>query len=513
MVKRLVHSTHWGLAALLAICLPFTSFPLVSWLVGSSMVAPLSLLPLLALLFIWFIPYLFRSGSLPYQVTPLLGFSLVSLISAVGAFFLRFPPYKSATLLRGEIEALATLVVGLCFYLVAAAWPRQPKHLYFLLRWINWSGVLVLGWALFQAVVWQWQRNYPDWMWEFQGAVSTSLLLYVDRVNGFAYEPSWLAHQLNMLYLPLWLASVVHGFTAHRLRLWKIHLEHLLLVGGLAVLVLSVSRIGWLTFLVMGAYLIFLLSLRLVRWLQERLVRAGPLAERRVKLIRRWFPVAGGLVLILVYAGMLFGAAYGLSRFDARMQRLFDFSILREKSFFHYANQLVFAERIVFWQAGWEIFNDYPILGVGPGNSGFFFPQKLSAFSWSLTEIRTLIYQWTTLPNIKSLWMRLLAETGLVGFAFFACWWYLLWQSAAYLRRRFFEKLLMLTDGERLLSVIGLAGGFVLIGFLIEGFSLDTFALPYFWISFGLLTAACRLGRRQELLLASVRTKQLDEGR
>ncbi len=510
MVRRLVHSIPWVLAALLAICLPFTSFPLVSRLIGSSMVAPLSLLPLLALLFAWFVPYLFRSGSLPYQVTPLLGFSLVSLASAAGAFFLPFPPYKSANLPHSEVEALATLVVGICFYLVAAAWPRQPKHLYFLLRWINWSGVLVLGWALFQAAVWQWQRNYPDWMWEFQGAVSTSLLLYVDRVNGFAYEPSWLAHQLNMLYLPLWLSAVVHGFTAHRLRLWKIHMEHLLLVGGLAALVLSVSRIGWLTFLVMAAYLILLLSLRLVRWLQERLERAGSSAERRVKRIRRWFPLAGGLVLILVYAGLLFGAAYGLSRFDARMQRLFDFTALREKSFFHYANQLVFAERIVFWQAGWEIFNDYPILGVGLGNSGFFFPQKLSAFSWSLTEIRTLIYQWTTLPNIKSLWVRLLAETGLVGFAFFACWWYLLWQSAAYLRRRFFGKPLALADDRRLFSVLGLAGSFVWIGFLIEGFSLDTFALPYFWITFGLLTAASRLGRCQQQTRAPVESLGLN---
>lgn len=513
MVKRLVESAHWGLAGLLVFCLPFTSFPLVARLIGSGMVAPLSLLPLLALLLVWLVPYLFRSGSLPLQLTPLLGFVMVSLAAAAGAFFLPFPPYKGAALLPSELEALATIIIGICFYLVAAVWPRQQKHLHFLLRWINWSGVLAVGWALFQAGVWRWQRFYPDWMWEFQGTVSSSLLLYVDRVNGFAYEPSWLAHQLNMLYLPLWLSSVIHGYTAHRLHLWKIHLEHLLLAGGLAALVLSVSRIGLLTFLVMVAYLILLLSLRLVRWLQERWVRAGPPDERRVKMIRRWFPIAGALGLFLVYAGLLFGAAFGLSRFDARMQSLFDFSTLREKSFFHYANQLVFAERIVFWQAGWEIFNDYPLLGVGPGNSGFFFPQKLSAFSWSLTEIRTLNYQWTALPNIKSLWIRLLAETGLAGFAFFASWWYLLWQSAAYLRRRYFENLLAHADGERLISTIGLAGSFVLIGFLIEGFSLDTFALPYFWISFGLLTAACRLGWRQKLSRGSTGTERLDEER
>jgi hypothetical protein len=118
------------------------------------------------------------------------------------------------------------------------------------------------------------------------------------------------------------------------------------------------------------------------------------------------------------------------------------------------------------------------------------------------------MYHWTSLPNIKSLWVRLLAETGLVGFAFFACWWYVLWQSAAYLRRKYFVSRLREGSGH-LLSVVGLAGSLVLVGFLIEGFSLDTFALPYYWVSFGLLTAACRLGRQQAR--GAERTENLDE--
>ncbi len=97
-----------------------------------------------------------------------------------------------------------------------------------------------------------------------------------------------------------------------------------------------------------------------------------------------------------------------------------------------------------------------------------------------------MLYQWTTLPNIKSLWVRLLAETGAVGFALFLCWGYVLWRSAQFLR----------AQRDPLLKMVGLAGCFTLIGFLIEGFSLDTFALPYYWLSFGLLTAACELARR-----------------
>ncbi|RPJ42983.1 MAG: hypothetical protein EHM21_12140 [Chloroflexi bacterium] len=480
MVKRLYDSSQWIAAGLMMFLLPFTSFPLVARLTGSQMVAPLSFLPMLILLAIWLVPFLLRSGKFPGQVVPLLAFLAVVLISAAAAFFMPFPVYKGATLLRSEFKALATLLVGSCFYLVITGWAHQAARIRFLLRWINWGGVLLLSWALFQAAVWFRLHTYPDWMWTFQGQTATSLLLYGPRSNGFAYEPSWLSHQLNMLYLPFWTACVVTGFTAHRFRLGKLHFEHLLLLGGVAVLGLSVSRIGWLTFLAMLAFLMLFWNVRLVSWLQRRLFRNQSEDGGKTRLLRIGFIAASALVLCLVYAGLLYGAGYALSRVDPRMAKIFDFATIREQSLFHWANQNVFAERIVFWQVGWEIFNDYPIMGVGLGNAGYFFPQKLSAFSLALTEVRTLMFKWTMLPNIKSLWVRLLAETGVIGFGLFLCWGYVLWQSAWFLR----------AWKDPFFRMVGLAGGLVLVGFIVEGFSLDTFALPYYWFSFGLLTAA-----------------------
>jgi hypothetical protein len=96
------------------------------------------------------------------------------------------------------------------------------------------------------------------------------------------------------------------------------------------------------------------------------------------------------------------------------------------------------------------------------------------------------MYQQTAVPHIKRRWGRLLAETGITGFALFICWCYILWHSAQVLRGQ----------KDRLMRMIGLAGSFVLIGFIVEGFSLDTFALPYYWFSFGLITAACEIMRR-----------------
>lgn len=471
---------------MLAFFLPFTSFPLVANLSGSGMVGPLSILPLLLLLFVWLVPFFLRGGKLPPQVTPLFAFCMAALISSAAAFFIAFPPYKSMTLLNSETKSLVTLAIGLCFYLVLVTWLKDAKRLQFFLRWVNWSGVLVMGWSYFQAFIWFRYHTYPDWMWNIQGHVSNSLLLYVQRVTGFAYEPSWLAHQFNMVYLPFWLAATATGYSAHRMRLGILHFEQILLVGGIGTLVLSVSRIGLLTFIFMIAFLILLWNVQLVRWMQRRLVERFRPTGNRAVLVRQSIAVGSALILVLVYAGILLGAAFGLSRYDVRMARLFDFKTIQDQSFMHYANQLVFAERIVFWQAGWEVFNDNPILGVGLGNAGYFFPKKLSAFSFALNEVRNLIYRQTALPNIKSLWVRLLAETGIIGFAFFVGWIFLLWKSAGFLRSR----------EDRLQKTIGLLGSFALIGFLMEGFSIDTFALPYYWISFALITAVCEQARR-----------------
>ncbi len=75
----------------------------------------------------------------------------------------------------------------------------------------------------------------------------------------------------------------------------------------------------------------------------------------------------------------------------------------------------------------------------------------------------------------------------MVGFGLFLAWGFVLWQSARFLR----------SFNDPMLKMIGLAGSFVIIGFIVEGFSLDTFALPYYWFSFGLLTAACEAARRR----------------
>jgi hypothetical protein len=413
-------------------------------------------------------------------------------VSSALALFLPIPSYREIPRLSNEIKALVTLFIGVFFFLMISSWAGSGERSAFILRWVNWGGLAIIVWSVLQSYFWNRQEFYPDWMNTAQTYFSVPWL-YQARVTGFAFEPSWLAHQLNMLYLPFWLAAAVRGTTVHRLRLGPITLERLLLVGGIVTLWLSVSRIGLLGFVMMVVFLLLLGCLNLVRWLQRLLLKRSLLSGWRLRLARAGVTIGLLVGLLLISLGLLFGVGYVLSRVDIRMKNLFNpqtLTTLRTQNFAHYANQLVFAERFIFWQTGWEVFNDYPVIGVGLGNAGYFFMQKLSPFAWALTEVRTLMYQQQALPNTKSLWSRILAETGILGMACFVSWLFGLWISANWLRRA--------CARNSLAGTIGLAGMCVLIGLLAEGFSVDTFALPYYWVSLGLVAAVFTWNVRHE---------------
>jgi O-antigen ligase len=160
------------------------------------------------------------------------------------------------------------------------------------------------------------------------------------------------------------------------------------------------------------------------------------------------------------------------------MESLFEVDTYQNRNLFSIANEFVFAERILYWQTGWHVFNDYPIFGVGLGNVGFFFEEYMPSFAWALDEPRHLIYQANYQGNVKNLWIRLLSETGIIGFSCFGIWLMLLLLRSYQFQRK----------ESRLHNYWGLVGKIAILTLLIEGFSIDTFALPYYWIIFGFVS-------------------------
>jgi hypothetical protein len=498
MIKKLKHlgplslDIAWVLVVLL---LPITSFPLLSRLAGNTMVAPASFIPLGWLILFWFIFYLTKKGRIPRESIPFLFFITIVLVASASAFFGDTPPFKNANIYREEISAIFTLAIGAAFYLVTSSWLAQSRsRLASTLKWVNISGLIVILWAVIQAVyIFVFHGNYPALLLDFQRLISTRDL-FPTRITSFAFEPSWLAQQLNLLYLPFWFGATIKGWSTFNFRLWKFSLENILLGCGVVVLFLS-SRVGTLALLLIIAFLLMYLNIYLARrihsWSMARFIKYPPLFQ---KITRSFLPILIIFVFLGIYILGSLALVYGLSHVDWRLARFFQITSLAQlkiltSNIYLLFNYLAFAERYVYWVAGWNIFNAHPFLGVGLGNAGFYFQHALPAYGWSLPEVMQVYFQEAFLPNIKSLWVRLLAETGIVGFSSFIVWCYVMLKTAWSMR--------MNTHIQ--FKVIGWFGLFVLIAFIIEGFSTDTFALPYLWISLGIVSAAGAILRNSKL--------------
>lgn len=326
-------------------------------------------------------------------------------------------------------------------------------------------------WSLAQAISWYTQNTYPKWMFDIQGIISRRVL-YRQRVTGLALEPSWLAHQLNMLYLPFWLSSVVNKYSSHRFRIFRISFETVLLIGGMGSLVLTLSRVGYAAFILMFIPVLASVHRHLVEMIKKRVSKASREIRPRIFQSGNWHSI----LLIIGYLSLLIGGLVIYSQIDPRMADLFNFSREQNNPLLRYFNDLKFGDRVIYWLTGWNIFNDYPLIGVGLGNAGFFFPDNILPYGWSLIEVRRLINRASILLNIKSIWFRLLAETGIIGFALFLGWLISILPTIL-------EKI---KSQVKIESVLGLTGLFVMLALVFEGFSIDSFAMPYWWISLGL---------------------------
>ena len=125
---------------------------------------------------------------------------------------------------------------------------------------------------------------------------------------------------------------------------------------------------------------------------------------------------------------------------------------------------------------------------MAASDAGYHLPQSLNDYAYRLVEVRSLLYHSNTLLNIKSLWIRILAESGIFGFTFFFVWYL----------RSLLGDLLHLQEQDTLKCTAAWMGCFALLAVTLEGFSLDTFALPYLWFSTGLAAGAEKYTNRNQ---------------
>ena len=485
-VGRTIKLVAWWLWLLMLVAVPVTSFPLVRQYVGDSSVYPLSGLILVGLVFVWLVPYVLGNGRFPGHVRPLLLFTLLSVLSAGIGLTLSLGPYKGTDPVHREIRALATLGIGVCFYLCAVTLPDSERRIRMSLWALYLGALLTLIWSSLQAIyVTDNVPNIPVTLNRIQRMISVRDLLR-NRVSGMAFEPSWLGDQLVILYLPLWLGSVLTRYSAFTRRKTSLSVELILLLWGSGILVMARSRISMLSLIVMVGLVYLLLARGVARRIATRVPPDHPNAHARRQISVFLFAVVLGAAAIMAggYGLVKIGAAY-----DWRLRRVLrapdEMAAIRQQHpyavAYELANRVAFAERLVYWRTAFSAFEAHPVLGVGPGDAGFFFEASVPAYGHTLTEIQAILSPGNpNFPNPKNLWIRLLAETGLLGFSAYVTWIVLVAGCAWSLFSR----------GDGLARTLGLVGILAISAQLVEGFSLDTFALPQIWMVNGLITVA-----------------------
>lgn len=124
-------------------------------------------------------------------------------------------------------------------------------------------------------------------------------------------------------------------------------------------------------------------------------------------------------------------------------------------------------------------YDESPIFGVGLGASGFYIYDHLP--DWALTTVPEIARQLSPenrlYPNPKNLYVRLLAETGLIGFFLFLAFSFSVLGDA----------LRALGAQTTLGRYLGIAGIFSWFAIALYNFTQDSFATPNLWINFGIL--------------------------
>jgi O-antigen ligase len=478
-------STSRLLWALVLVTLPVTSFRYLPFMGAGTTVRPLALYPLVLLLPILLVRL--KRGEIqrpwPGALTVLLAFLLAAL--AATAFGATLAPIE----LRGvdfsdrALRAAITLVIGLSFF-ISAVWMNQTEQdVKFSVKWLLVGLVAHLVWGAIQFI--GLNTGHRQQLVKIQQLFSVRGLVKNKRISGFAYEPSWLAGQIATLYLPWLVAGVLIRFKDSLFPLstfykkWKVEsaiVEIILLIAALVALLMTYSRSGLFVAVLAGFATFVLAGGETVKafW---NWVRAGFDRQRWTSRMAA-IQIVGSRVLLAILTVAIIGAS-GL--FLADKGYIAAFFESDKTNLFDYAVDVYLGPRLAYATAAMTAFQEYPFTGVGLGASGFWIYQNMP--NWVLSGVPEISEQLSPLsslyPNAKNLYVRLLTETGLVGFVLFLAFYLSIFADAISLLR-----------GSKAARWLGAAGIFALVAIIVQGISQDSFAMPEIWLNLGILVGA-----------------------
>ncbi|OQY35905.1 MAG: hypothetical protein B6243_04205 [Anaerolineaceae bacterium 4572_5.2] len=458
----------WG-AVMLTI--PVTSFRYFPFLGKSTLVRPLAFYPLTLLFAVLGFRFLRKEIklSLPGALIPLAGFLLAALLAtSIGIFY---APLE----LRGQeywaraIRAWVTVFIGVAFFLGAIWMNREESDLRFSLKWLYLGLFATILWGGVQLIAFQTPLLAKETMTHWQRAFSMRELVRANRVSGFAFEPSWLAGQFSTIYLPWLVAALLSGFRISRHK----RIEPILAALTAFLLVMTFSRGGILISVAAGA-LTFILTGRgtlsaIWTWFTSAFQPAGRFWNISLRI--------GIVILIIVLV-------VGVVSFLAEREYFNNLIEIPEGGWQEYVVHNFAGARVAYAWGALEAFQSHPWTGVGLGAAGFYIYDNLP--DWALTtvpEIARHLSPTTHLyPNAKNLYVRILAELGILGFGLFAAFQLsLLGKIQSTLRAQ-----------DDFARFVGVAGLFSWLAILMVSMTQDSFAIPNLWINLGILAGISR---------------------
>jgi O-antigen ligase len=308
---------------------------------------------------------------------------------------------------------------------------------------------------------------YFDFLSKMQKFVSTRRL-FARRVSGMTYEPSWFAEQIAFLWMPWLFAAVISNQTVFGWRFRRLTVETMLLPWAAVILMLTYSRSGL-------AYFVIQLVLAFLLWPRKKRVKV-----RNWKILFKRVAQVGLILVILVAIAFLVGTR---NNYFSRLWRFWS----DEEATGTYFQYIAFSQRFAYWETAYQLFEQYPVLGIGLGNFTFYFEDALSDRPLRPTPelLRKFVPEEGHHPIIvtRNLLARILVETGLLGTATFLAFLVAILGSVGYLW-------MGPTVEQCFWGRAGLLGLVVFVG---VAFSVDSFAIPNMWILFGLVTSAAQV--------------------
>jgi O-antigen ligase len=198
-----------------------------------------------------------------------------------------------------------------------------------------------------------------------------------------------------------------------------------------------------------------------------------------------------GAIGLLIAGILLIAPIYLIGTKNPFFSRIWGYWQRPDASLEGYLSYLGFDARLVYAQAAYNTYEAFPITGVGLGNYAFYFEEMLPYRP--IGEVPEILLMTTPemgrdrLITSKNFYLRIMAETGILGMISFMTFVLVNLGCALYLR----------LSAEKEWQYWGTASLCGLIAFALSALTFDSFVIPDMWVIFGLITAAIRVATHE----------------